>query len=40
MKGGQVVLGHISEKKVAALQIDGKLQDILIEDDEIGRAHV
>ena len=33
MKGGQVVLGHISEKKVAALQIDGKLQDILIEDD-------
>ena len=32
MRGRQVVLGHIAEKKVAALQIDGKLHDVLIED--------
>ena len=32
MIGSQVVLGHIAEKKVAALQIDGKLHDVLIED--------
>jgi len=32
MKGKQVVLGHIGEAKVAALLVDGKLQDVLVED--------
>jgi Ribonuclease G/E len=32
MKGKQVVLGHINKAKVAALQVDGRLHDVLIED--------
>ena len=32
MKGKQVVLGHIGDAKVAALLVDGKLQDVLVED--------
>ena len=32
MKGKQVVLGHIGNAKVAALLVDGILQDVLVED--------
>ena len=32
VRGSQIILGHIAEKKVAALQIDGKLHDVLFED--------
>ena len=32
MKGKQIVLGHIGDAKVAALLVDGKLQDVLVED--------
>lgn len=32
MKGKQVVLGHIGDAKVAALIVNGKLNDVLVED--------
>ena len=32
MKGPQVILGHIGDTKVAALMIDGILNDVLVED--------
>ena len=32
MKGKQVVLGHIGKTKVAALLVDGIVQDVLVED--------
>ena len=32
MRGKQIVLGHIGDAKVAALLVDGKLQDVLVED--------
>ena len=32
MKGKQVVLGHLGDAKVAALLVDGKLEDVLVED--------
>ena len=32
MKGKQVILGHIGKAKVAALLVDGILQDVLVED--------
>ena len=32
MKGRQVVLGHLGDAKVAALLVDGKLEDVLVED--------
>ena len=32
MKGKQVVLGHLGDSKVAALLVDGKLEDVLVED--------
>ena len=37
MKGRLIVLDHLGEREAAALMVDGKLQDLLIEDDSAPR---
>ncbi|MCW1950594.1 MAG: ribonuclease G, partial [Octadecabacter sp.] len=37
MKGRMIVLDHVAGREAAALLVDGKLQDLLIDDDEAPR---
>lgn len=37
MKGRMIVLDHVAEREAAALLVDGKLQDLLIDDDSAPR---
>ncbi|HCP81132.1 MAG TPA: ribonuclease G [Octadecabacter sp.] len=37
MKGRMIVLDHIGDREAAALLVDGKLQDLMIDDDEAPR---
>lgn len=33
MKGRSILLDHVGEREAAALMVDGKLEDLLIDDD-------